>query len=484
MHIQLIKLLSLSGLTAAIFAASSGVRADDAHAPTFTAEPCCNICPQALDAKNYTTRYQQNFTTLVQAQGDWLFRTQEDLRTEFDTTPEGYRRMKELHDAFKSKGVELVVVYQPTRGLVDRNKLFPAERAKYDYETALKNYQTMLGRFSQMGYWVPDLSPLTNEPSTKEEQGHDFYFRGDQHWTPYGAQRTAKIVAEKVKQVPGFADIPKREFESHMSGRMGKTGTLHNMAAQLCGNTYSIQYMDQFVTEPKGEAADGDLFDDSGNPEITLVGTSHSGKNYNFGGFLEEYIGADVLNVAFPGGGLEGSMLQYLGSDDFQKKPPKILIWEFSPLYRLDQETIYRQMMSMLDNGCEGKEAIMSQSATLKTGPNELLVNGKNGIKDVRNGSNQIDIRFADTSVKTLHATLWYMNGRHEDLKIEKPTTSDTDGRFAFELRDDKDWANQQLLAVEIQGPEAGTAPQQVDAKICKRNVFQSPAQNTAQAGL
>jgi alginate biosynthesis protein AlgX len=76
------------------------------------------------------------------------------------------------------------------------------------------------------------------------------------------------------------------------------------------------------------------------------------------------------------------------------------------------------------------------------------------------------------------------MNGRHEDLKIEKPTTSDTDGRFAFELRDDKDWADQQLLAVEVQGPEAGAAPQQVEAKICKRNVFPRAAQNTAQAGL
>lgn len=46
--------------------------------------------------------------------------------------------MKELHDAFKSKGVELVVVYQPTRGPVDRNKLFPAERDKFDYDKALK----------------------------------------------------------------------------------------------------------------------------------------------------------------------------------------------------------------------------------------------------------------------------------------------------------------------------------------------------------
>ena len=478
---HLIKILSLSGLTAALLGAAAGAQADAIQAPAFTAQACCNLCPEAHDAKNYTTRYQQNFTTLVQAEGDWLFRTQEDLRTEFDTTPAGYKRMQQLHDAFKSKGVELVVVYQPTRGLVNRNKLMPTERDKFDYDSALKNYQAMLGRFAKMGYYVPDLSPLTNESDATGNSAHDFYFRGDQHWTPYGARRTAKIVAQTVKKVPGFADIPQREFETKITGRMGKTGTLHNMAGQLCGTSYAVQYMDQFSTEPKGEAADGDLFSDAGNPQITLVGTSHSGKNYNFAGFLEQYIGADVLNVAFPGGGLEGSMLQYLGSDEFQKTPPKVLIWEFSPLYRLDQETIYRQMMALLDNGCEGKPALMSSSTTLKPGANQMLVNSSN--KDLRNANHQIDIRFADPSVKTLQATLWYMNGRHEDLKIDKPTTSDTDGRFAFELRTDEDWASQNLLAIEIQGPEDAGDAQKVDAKICKRNVFPTSAQLNAQAG-
>lgn len=472
-----IKLLGLSSLAAALLALAGGARAAEVQAPAFHAEPCCNLCPAAHDAKNYTTRYQRNFTTLVQAEGDWLFRTQEDLRTEFDTSPAGYRRMQQLHDAFKSKGVELVVVYQPTRGLVNRNKLLPAERERYDYDKALKNYQAMLTRFAKMGYFVPDLSPLTNE-----HQAHDFYFRGDQHWTPYGAERTAKIVAETVKKIPAFADIPRREFETKVSGRMGKTGTLHNMAGQLCGSSYAIQYMDQFSTEPKGEAGDGDLFGDSANPEITLVGTSHSGKNYNFSGFLEQYIGADVLNVAFPGGGLEGSMLQYLGSEDFQKHPPKVLIWEFSPLYRLDQETIYRQMMALLDNGCEGKPSQLAASAKLQPGKNELLINSQN--RDLRNASHQLDIRFADPSVKTLQATLWYMNGRHEDIKIDKPQTADTDGRFAFELRTDEDWASQNLLAVEIQGPQPGAEAQQVEAKLCKRNVFPGTGQRNAQAGL
>jgi len=101
----------------------------------------------------------------------------------------------------------------------------------------------------------------------------------------------------------------------------------------------------------------------------------------------------------------------------------------------------------------------------------------------LRNASHQVDIRFADPSVKTLQATLWYMNGRHEDIKIEKPETSDTDGRFAFELRTDEDWATQNLLAVEVQGPEAGQAAQKVEAKICTRNVFPASGQQTASAG-
>ena len=133
--------------------------------------------------------------------------------------------------------------------------------------------------------------------------------------------------------------------------------------------------------------------------------------------------------------------------------PAAILIWEFSPLYRLDQETIWRQILALLDDGCDDRPAQMSASATLKPGKNELMVNGKGGvIKDLINRNHQLDIKFEDTSVKVLQATLWYLNGRHEDIKIEKPETSDTDGRFVFQMREDEDWASQNLLALEIQG--------------------------------
>nr|BFE94450.1 hypothetical protein GCM10020185_49860 [Pseudomonas brassicacearum subsp. brassicacearum] len=139
-------------------------------------------------------------------------------------------------------------------------------------------------------------------------------------------------------------------------------------------------------------------------------------------------------------------------------------------------------MMALLDNnGCEGKPALMSSKTALKPGKNELMVNSKN--MDLRNGSHQVDIRFADTSVKNLasHPLVheWAPRG-YQDRK--KPDTSETDGRFAFQLRTDEDWASQNLLAVEVQGPEAGKEPQQIEAKICKRNA--SPqAEQTAQIG-
>jgi hypothetical protein len=218
MHPHLIRLLSLSALTVGILAASNGARADEGAAatpPKFSAEPCCNLCPAAHDAKNYTTRYQQNFTTLVQAQGDWLFRTQEDLRTEFDTTPAGYKRMQQLHDAFKAKGVELVIVYQPTRGLVNRNKLNPQEKAAFDFDKALRQLQDHARPFRQDG--LRRAGPVAADQ--RIAAGHPARPRFLLPRRPtldaircaaHGENRRRAGQAD----ARAFADIPKREFET------------------------------------------------------------------------------------------------------------------------------------------------------------------------------------------------------------------------------------------------------------------------------
>src|SRR3546814_4282631 len=98
---------------------------------------------------------------------------------------------------------------------------------------------------------------------------------------------------------------------------------------------------DLLKTGASGDATGGGLLDASGDgggllggeddlvPQIVLVGTSNSDSKggYNFAGYLEQYMGADVLDVAITGGSFDGSLLHYLPSDLYQKHPPKIIIW-------------------------------------------------------------------------------------------------------------------------------------------------------------
>ncbi|OEC33914.1 alginate biosynthesis protein AlgX [Pseudomonas cuatrocienegasensis] len=434
--------------------------------PQYQVQRVGPLCPIAQDPAQYNTKYLSFFTALVQGKGDWLFRSRYDLRTDFGTSAYGYQQFKKLRDALKRKGVELMVVYQPTRGLVNREHLTDEEKARFNFDLAKANYIKSIEGFRKAGIWTPDLSPLFDERDVETP----YYFQADHHWTPAGAERTARLVAETLKDVPGFADIEKKEFASTVTGLLPKAGTLHKTAAQFCGTTYATQYVDRYETEPVGEASADSLFGDEANPQIALVGTSNSGPAYNFAGFLQQYSGADVLNLAVPGGGFDSALLQYMSSQEFHDNPPKILIWEFATHYDLAQASFYRQAVPLVDNGCVGQPAAMTNKVTLKPGANEILVNGDTApLRDLPGRDYQIDLTFSDPTVHEAQAVLWYLNGRREQFKLEQSDRVDTGGRYVFELRNDPDWADLNLLALEIQGPDNMPANLSVEATLCKR---------------
>lgn len=446
--------------------------------PQYQVQRVGPLCPAAQDPSQYNTKYLSFFTALVQGEGDWLFRSRYDLRTDFGTTPAGYRQFKKLRDALKAKGVELVIVYQPTRGLVNREKLTAAEKAQFDFKLAKQNYLKAIEGFRQAGIWTPDLSPLFDEQGVAT----DYYFKADHHWTPAGAQRTAKLVAETLKQIPSFDEAPNKEYASKVVGLLGKAGTLHKTAANFCGTSYATQYVERFETEPVGEADSASLFGDEADPQIALVGTSNSGPAYNFAGFLQQYSGAEVLNRSVSGGGFDSALLQYMSSQEFHENPPKILIWEFATHYDLGQASFYRQAVPLVNNGCAGRPAVLKNTVTLKPGSNQVLVNGENQpLLDLRGGDYQVDLTFSDPSVHKSQATLWYLTGRRENFKIEQSDRAGTDGRYVFELRNEADWTDLNLLALDIHSPDDMPANLSVEATLCKRPAASDKAL-TAQA--
>ncbi|UCO99301.1 alginate O-acetyltransferase [Metapseudomonas lalkuanensis] len=449
-----------SALAAALLAAAQGAQA----APEYSVQATGPLCAAAQNPANYNTKYLSFFTTLVQGQGDWLFRTQYDLRTDFGTSQFGWSQLKRLRDALKAKGVELMVVYQPTRGLIDREKLTPEEKAHFNYELAKKNYLAAVDQFRKAGIWVTDLSPLFDEKGVDT----DYYFKADHHWTPAGADRTAKLVAETLKQIPAFGDIPKKEYESKVVGLLPKAGTLHKTAAQFCGTGYATQYVDRYETEAAGDGGSGDsLFGDESNPQVVLVGTSNSGPAYNFAGFLQQHSGAEVLNMAVSGGGFESALMQYMSSKEFHENTPKVLIWEFATHYDMAQASFYRQAVPMVNNGCEGRNKVLKNKIKLKPGANEVLVNS-NGLP-LRGRDYQVDLRLSDPSIHELKTTVWYLNGRRENFKLEQSDRIDTGGRYAFELRNEADWADLNMLALEVHSPEPMPQELSVDVSVCAR---------------
>lgn len=450
----------------ALASALLGAAGSAMAAPHYQVQRVGPLCPIAQDPSQYNTKYLSFFTALVQGKGDWLFRSGNDLRTDFGTSPAGYRQFKRLRDTLKRKGIELMVVYQPTRGLVNREQLTAQEKANFDFELAKRNYLQAIADLRKTGIWVTDLSPLFDE----QDVATDYYFKADHHWTPAGAQRTAKLVAETLKQMPGFDEAPQKEYASKVVGLLGKSGTLHKTAANFCGTSYATQYVEHFETEPVGEADSASLFGDEADPKIALVGTSNSGPAYNFAGFLQQYSGAEVLNRSVSGGGFDSALLQYMSSQEFHEKPPKILIWEFATHYDLDQASFYRQAVPLVNNGCAGRPAVMKNTVTLKPGANQILVNGEHQpLRDLRGGDYQVDLTFSDPSVHKAEATLWYLTGRRENFKIEQSDRAGTDGRYVFELRNEADWADLNLLALDIHSPEDMPANLSVEATLCKR---------------
>ncbi|WP_271410974.1 alginate O-acetyltransferase [Pseudomonas sp. Q1-7] len=453
--------LTPSALAVALLATAQGAQA----APEYSVQRTGPLCAAAQDPARYNTQYLSFFTALVQGQDDWLFRTRYDLRTDFGTTRYGWSQFRRLRDALKARGIELLVVYQPTRGLVNREKLTPEEKARFNYDLAKQNYLAALEQFRKAGIWTTDLSPLFDEKGV----GTDYYFKADHHWTPAGADRTARLVAETLKDIPGFDDIPKKDFQSKVVGLLPKAGTLHKTAGQLCGTSYATQYVERYETEASGDGGDS-LFGDESNPQVALVGTSNSGPAYNFAGFLQQHSGAEVLNVAVSGGGFDSALLQYMSSQEFHKHPPKVLIWEFATHYDMAQKSFYRQAVPLVNNGCEGRPLALKNKMTLRPGANEVLVNGRGSApRDLRGGDYQVDLTFSDPAVHEAKATIWYLNGRRENVKLEQSDRTDTGGRYVFELRNDPDWADLNLLAVEIHGPQQMPQDLSVEVGVCAR---------------
>ena len=466
--------------------------------PQFDAVPCCQLCPRAADPANYTTKYLSSYRTLVQGRDGWLFRSEADLLMQFGPDAEGVKRLGELRDELGRRGIEMVIMVQPPRGLMHADKL-RGLAPQYDPNVQFASYRKLLDTMRGIGFTVVPTDKLIEAEGTE-----NFFWRTDHHWTPAATRLTAKLTAETIKRMPAFKDVKRQRFVTRREGLLARGGTLGNAASQLCGFMTPKQYMPRFVTEADG-AGDGgadSLLGDESVPQVTLIGTSNSEPQYNFSGFLSEELQADVLNASIVGGGIDGSLLAYVSSEEFRTNPPKILLWEMEHYHDLSDPITYRQIVPMLTDGCNGKTIVLEREVTLKQGNNEVLFNGGGAVRPIKGRNYVLDLQFADPATKELRGQIWYTTGSKDKLRIDHaPRGPSLKGRFVAEMRSDGDYANQTFLGLdvelappEVQPPAAAplipsaapvaaapvapavVQPQKLRARICSM----TPAANSA----
>jgi len=429
-------------------------------------EACCTLCPEINDIESYNTRYLKTNIQLVEGADGWLYRSTLDLDEEFELSEDTLVELKRFRKALEARGTKLLMVYNPTRGLINSGSVIANSTKNYDFDAAAESYNRALQQIRNTGIIVPELSTLISN-----EGNPSFYFRRDAHWTPNGAMLTAQVVADKVKTLDFFSAIPNEKFITKRSGMLNIRGTHQKAAYLICGLEYPYQYVDEFNTEPV-EENEASLFGESDLPSIVVAGTSFSNgvTNYNFVGYLKEFLSVDVLNVAQSGGGKIGSLLQYLASDDFQENPPKLLIWEIPAYTSLDSTFGYRELIPLVNNGCANQSNALSRTTKLKNGMNEVLFNGGGEVKLLYGKDYLLDIQFNSPDINRLNATIWYHNSRKERINLKRLSRVNTEGRFVFELRAKGEWKDFIFTSLDLEVYDSYPENLEVTATMCHRN--------------
>ena len=428
-------------------------------------------CAALSDPETYAEGSMTNMRQLIAGEPYWFFRTEVDLQQSFPLDAASQQAFAELVERLAQRGVKLVLMLQPTRGLMHADALVSPWKERYSQAAARRSFLEKAQTLRSLGAVVVDMESVL---ASQHEQ--EYFFRRDHHWTPYGADVSARQVAEAMLADPGIDQLAEMAFETRPAILLRKLGTMNVAVSIVCGNAYGYQWVRGSVTVPaEGTDSADALFGDVATPAIALAGTSNSDnrddryKNYNFQGFLQQYLRRDVVNFAMTGGGATGSLEDLLLSEAYQDGQFRYLIWELPVNYALEDQTTWRQLLPEASGGCADKTLLASETVTLPVADvderAEVLANaGQNRRVTAGKSHLLLDMNFSDSSFKEFYVLAYYDDGQREKIRIRRPARLDT-GRFMLRL--DPPGRQSNLLSVLLEFEQPVAAAMEVETSLC-----------------
>ncbi len=254
----------------------------------------------------------------------WLFSTEElthdpKAATHIEAAAD---RVLHVRDALRARGIQLLPVLVPDKAEIYGAKLdanlAAQSKAKRDMFGAALAARDVL-------FWD------TAEALRVAMAQGPVFMKDDTHWSPSGARIAAETTAAVTHQLG--LDLAKANVNTSVGPSVPFDGDLLSFVPT--GNWRPFVGPEQAsiqVVHTQVETAAG-LFGDA-EPEVALVGTSFSARpEFNFLGFLQQSLSADVLNFAQEGRGPFEPMDDFLASDVLQNSPPKLVVWEIPVRY-------------------------------------------------------------------------------------------------------------------------------------------------------
>ena len=275
--------------------------------------------------------FNQGLPGLIVGQEGWLFTREEWYSSPLMIDePITWESIEQIHEQLSLKEINLVIVPLPGKNRVlsaNHSQPLPAE---------LENrYSAFLSGLESRNILFVDLYHLYTQHPEREQ----LFFRTDTHWTPLGAQKAAQAAAHLILAQPWVQNLQQADFTSVSQKKNEHRGDLFEF---LPPQTILGNWLPRKLPEPDSltlwettmtQGPSLGLFD---TPEIplALVGTSYSAnEQWNFLGFLQEFLSMDGIPFAAEGRGPLVPMRQALDNPVIQEVGVRVVIWEIPERY-------------------------------------------------------------------------------------------------------------------------------------------------------
>jgi alginate O-acetyltransferase complex protein AlgJ len=260
---------------------------------------------------------------VLMGQQGWLFPLWDRL-TQMDEV--AMRQVLAVHaetiGILKRANIELVYCLIPIKARIYRRFLPTGQRLAPAVE---RRYGAVVAALRTAGALAPDLAdPLAAASAT--DPHWPVFFKSDTHWTPVGAEICAVTIATQMR---GALRLPEPPQPGVRLGairmlRLAIGDLVQYVPAEQRGAFGAEESPIRTVLASGGAAA---LLEEDAS-DVQVVGTSNVQPRFNFVPVLSNQVGRAVGLSWKPNNiGPYSAMLDYLRSNDFRQRRPRVIVW-------------------------------------------------------------------------------------------------------------------------------------------------------------